>query len=597
MKIPEQVIEEIKDKISIVDVVGDYVSLQMKGDRYWGRCPFHQEKTPSFTVTPDKGLFYCFGCQKGGTVFSFIQDIENCSFVESVEILAKKAGVDISYDDSGESTERKKLIDLHNRVAQSFHYIFMNKPEAEAARRYLRNRGITGEVLEHFKIGWAPRDNRWLKNFLLSKKYSWEFLMKSGLFSKKRGYPLFTGRIIFPICGLREDVIGFGGRTLDENSGPKYINSPESAIFKKGLNLYGINRAIGSIKKEKQFLLVEGYTDVMALHMAGITYAVAPLGTAFTENQARMMKRYAEGALIMFDGDEAGQNAVKKSIRVLERVEIDSRVIKPEKNADPADILKENGVQTLKKILDYSINSIEYIMEKVFEKYPTGSPAEKADACWEVFSYIDEVESEIKKEEYLKQLAEKAHLEITTIRQDYKRWGQGTSKNTRTGQDGRLQPANEPSRKSMVPIDLYLMFALVSNVDYFSVVRNELDPKEFEDSAAKELFVLMEENYRQGTLNTQSLIEQIKQERFQQYITEIAASGEFADNEERIIQDSIRKIKEQNLNKKKKRLYEKIRTAERVRQEQSIVELQEELIYIDEELKKLRVNRDVGSPN
>jgi DNA primase len=587
MKIPDNTIEEIKNAVPIEDIIGEYVALSRKGDRLWGRCPFHQEKTPSFTVTPDKGLFYCFGCQKGGTVFTFLQEIENWSFMESVEFLARKGGIELQVTDEKDTSYRKKRIELNTKVSKSFHYILTEKGNAEGARSYLSERGIGREMIDRFTIGWAPADSAWLWNFLRSKHYSEDFLEASGFFSKNNRYPLFAGRIMFPIHSPRGEVIGFGGRTLQPGRTPKYINSPESDIFQKGKNLFGLNLAVETIRKEKRCLLVEGYTDVIALHQAGFTGAVAPLGTALTEKQAELLNRYADSVYFMFDGDEAGINATIKGVSLFERIGTDTFVIKLEKNKDPADILQQNGVQTLKNLLDYPINSFEYIMDVSFSKRPTNTPSGKKAACWDVFTYIENSTSEIKQEEYLKKLAEKSQIDIQSVWNDYN--------NTKKGVKIRKNDNTVGNRQRILPTDLYLMITAAINVDYFPGIRNQIEAKELDNREAKELFIALEEHFRRGTLSTQAVIDGMENEYIRKCIIEGGSKGEFSENIDSVIKDSIRQIKRKGLIKRQKNIFEQIRKAEQNEDRNVLRELLEEKIFIDDELKKSRVEGNVES--
>jgi len=252
MRIPESTLSEIRDKLDIAEVIGEHVTLQRKGGRYWGLCPFHQEKSPSFTVTPEKGVFYCFGCHKGGTVFDFVMEVEKVPWRDAVELLAKKAGVEIPHEeDERGGIKREVVFELYRRVAGSFHWLLTEGPQAEAARGYLERRGVQRETMNAFQLGYAPADREWLFRFLLQKSYSAEFLGQVGLFldgSRGRGGALFANRIMFPIANARGEILAFGGRALGDGQ-PKYLNSPETAFFRKGENLFGMDKAGQAIRR------------------------------------------------------------------------------------------------------------------------------------------------------------------------------------------------------------------------------------------------------------------------------------------------------------------------------------------------------------
>jgi DNA primase len=319
-RISESTIREVNERMDALAIVGDYVRLENRGGRFWGLCPFHQEKTASFTVDPDKKFYHCFGCGEGGSVVNFVMNIDKLSYPEAIELIARKSGVEIVYDAAdGESIaeERKHgdaLKDLYERVAKSYHYILTTKPLGGTARAYLAGRGVSEAMIERFNLGYAPPDRRWLFDFLTKKGYSEKFLAESGLFGKKNtSSSFFSNRLMFPIHNREGKTVAFGGRILADE-GPKYLNSSESAIFKKRDNLFALDFALPEIRRTKEVFLVEGYMDVIAMHEAGMTNTVAPLGTAFTEDQAKLLHRYADRALLFFDTDDAGQKAIEKGI-------------------------------------------------------------------------------------------------------------------------------------------------------------------------------------------------------------------------------------------------------------------------------------------
>ncbi|MCK5199700.1 MAG: DNA primase, partial [Spirochaetales bacterium] len=394
--------QEILDKTSIVDVVSEYLSLKQKGDRHWGLCPFHNEKTPSFSVTEDKNMFYCFGCHKGGNVFDFLIEIENLSFFEAFKRLAEKAGIEV--DNNKESPEDKHkvaLLELYNKIAGSFNYILLNKDSGEYARKYLIKRGISEETINAFKLGYAPSERFWLYDFLKNKHYSDDFLAKSGIFSKKNNrISLFSNRIMFPIINIQQDTIAFSGRKLKESDwGGKYINSPETNIYRKGETIFGIHTAVKEIRKKKEFILVEGNFDVLAFYQSGIRNVVAPLGTAFTEKQARYLKRYASKCLIVFDPDVAGIEATLKSAVILEKYGIANYVITLPEGKDPSEILEKEGPEALNKLTKYPINTFEYLVKKAVDRFGIRNSEGKEAVFQFVTPYLASLGTELRKED------------------------------------------------------------------------------------------------------------------------------------------------------------------------------------------------------
>ena len=374
--IAETTIRELNDRLDAVSVVNDYVRLEKKGGRDWGLCPFHNEKTGSFTVNPDMKWYHCFGCGKSGSVIDFVMEMDKLSFPEAVEQLAKRMGIEVVYEktgrgaaEAGREKEQDQLFELYRRVAVSFHHFLLEKGEGAAAKRYIISRGINDEMIERFRLGYAPGNRSWLYRFLTEKGYSPEFLASSGLFS--RNHPrsaFFWDRLMFPIADRQGRTVAFGGRVLS-GDGPKYMNSGESGRYKKGETLFAIDLALPEIRKTREAYLAEGYMDVVALHQAGVTNAVAPLGTAFTDGQARLLKRWAERVYLIFDADEAGQNAAFKGIMTCRKNGLESFVVvlnpenSPELEAgglapkDPADVLKNFGPEASQREKNPRINA------------------------------------------------------------------------------------------------------------------------------------------------------------------------------------------------------------------------------------------------
>ncbi len=583
MKIPESIIQEIEDRINIIDIIGKYVDLKREGRRYRGLCPFHQEKTPSFTVTPEKGLFYCFGCQKGGNIFNFIMEIEKLSFIEAARMLASKVGITISAFEGTPSKKREAIYELYKRTAEVFHYILKNKEEAGRAREYLRKRKITDETIDSFLIGYAPENRDWLFKFLQKRNYSGDFLGESGLFSRKnREKAFFFKRLVFPIITSHGKVIGFGGRTLNGEE-PKYINSPDSEIFRKGENVYGLNLSLEYIRKSGKFTLVEGYMDVLSLYQAGINNVVAPLGTAFTERQAYLLKRYANEGILMFDGDTAGVEATRKSIETCEKVGIDCRVVSLPEKTDPAELIQKHGVQALNNFLKSPINSFEYLIKKSLERHSSLNPEDKKAITEELFPYISNINSSVKREACLQELSETLNIDYSNIYSDF-------ISTREPHADSRNKTRIITQKEIDIDEDLFLMIAVTENLDYFKYVRNNLFVDDLESPYAKSLFIALEECFRNNENSLDSVLLRIEEEELRNLIIEKAFSEEFEINQEQIIKDCIKRIKGKSMEKKRLRIMEKLKSYERDNTHlEKIKELLSEKMYLDKEIEKLRV--------
>ena len=536
MKIAKHVIDEIARKVDIVDVVGDYVSLKKRGARYWGLSPFTSEKTPSFSVEPEKQLYYCFSSGKGGSVFQFVMEMEGLSFPEAVRALGERAGVRVEAGESDEeSRTRDALKELSTRVAGSFRHIFVNSAGAEAARGYMRGRKISEEVLERYEVGYAPADRRWLFNFLRKKQYSPQFLAQTGLFSRQ--YPevaLFSDRVMFPIHARGGQVVGFGGRRLGEY-GPKYINSPESPIFRKRDELYGLYQGMKAIREQEEVYLCEGYMDVLALAEAGVANAVAPLGTSFTEGQARLVRRYAGVVTLLFDADSAGLDAARRAAEILEKAGIEGRVCQLPADQDPGDILEKEGAEQLKKRLTYTKTLFDYLVERAISRTNIDTPRGKEFVLREVFPYIRSIGSAVRQEAVLHLVADALGVDRDAVERDFQ-----------AGRTRASAYAGRPAEQS-ISFDLYLMLATVANRNLFSFVRTVLNVEDFRDDRAREVFVALEECFRAGEQSTELLLERIETEDLRRLIVERVSSDEFALNGEAIIRDTSYRIKQRNL--------------------------------------------------
>ena len=578
--------DEINSKLSIVDVVGQYLTLKRAGNRYTGLCPFHNEKTPSFSVTPDSNLFYCFGCHKGGTIFDFIMEIENMDFPQALRFLAEKAGVELDDDYKGNSPDRKKrdaLKEMYQRVSGSFEYILNNKDEGKTGLKYLKDRGLTDEIIKDFGIGWAPEDRGWLLRFLRTKGYSDAFLNESGMFSSRGlGYPLFSGRIMFPLKNVNGEVIAFSGRTL-KDFGPKYINSPETPIFYKKRNLYGLSNSVKAIRQAGYFILCEGQMDVIAYHQAGIKNAVAPLGTAYTPDQAAMLKRYSDQAVLSFDGDNAGQKAIQKAILINEKNEIRSKVAVFGEKEDPADLLLNKGKKALQKVLKSTINSFDYILDNAINVSNIGSPEGKESVIRLMEEYLNSLSSEVRREGCVKEIAERLGVDDKSVNNDLK-------KGFRSPENNQTVDNNKRAIKNRMSSELFLMIAVVVNREEFSWVRGKIDIDDLSDERARKVYIALEESYRNEETGIDSVLNRLADEEITSLIAEKITSEEYSINSDELIRDSVKKIKKNSLLRKREEIVRKLKNVSRQSNDGfNENDLLSEKIFIDQEIEKLRL--------
>ncbi len=425
MAFPPAFLDELTARNPIEDVVGQYVSLRRSGSNLFGLCPFHGEKTASFSVAPDKGIYYCFGCHKGGSVINFQMEIEGLSYPDAVRALAKRAGMEVPEDEQYQSRYRQqeRLWALHKEAARFFHSQ-LYAPNGKAALDYAIGRGMPKSILTKFGIGYAPDSWTDLVDFLRGKGYTDQELRDSGLvtISRKNGnlFDRFRDRLMFPIIDVRGNVIGFGGRIMkkDDNAA-KYLNSPETLIFNKRKNLFALNLA----KKSKlgYLILVEGYMDAIALHQYGFDCAVASLGTALTEDGAALLTRYTDQVVLIYDGDTAGQNATKRAIPILEKAGLQVKVLQMRDAKDPDEFLKKFGADRFKLLLEESSNRVEYQLNAIYKKYDLADDDQKVKYLQESAELICTLPSSVQREVYSGRVAETAKISMDAMKMEVNR--------------------------------------------------------------------------------------------------------------------------------------------------------------------------------
>lgn len=590
-KISTETIETINQRADFISLVQEYTRLDRKGDDWWGCCPFHNEKTASFHVIPERKMYYCFGCGKGGGVISFLMEIEKLSFVEAVESLAKKNGIEVIYEGGNnytpkpEDTTKDQLIELYDRVAGSFHYLLTKTDQGKETREYLAKRNVSLEIIEQFNLGYTPKDRFWLHSFLLKKGYSASFLEKSGLFSKKNlKSSFFSDRLMFPICNRKGQVVAFGGRLLS-GEGPKYLNSGDLPQYKKGETLFAFHKALSEIRTKKSVILCEGYMDVLAWHQAGVTNAVAPLGTAFTEEQLGLVRTFADTVYLSFDSDLAGQQATYKAILLCRQKGFDVKIVKIQNGKDPADILLKEGPEALKKMLESSIMDLDYLVLIANSSYDIGTPEGKKRASAYIFPYIESLGSDIQKESTINRLSAALRISEKSLLSDY-----NSRKVQQASKSKEIQGSPITSFNIKQNAELRAVLAVTANINLFPLMRNHLSLDDFEDIIAKEIYIGLEDCYRNDTISFDNLLAKIDNDQICNLITETVINGEFKINADKVISDSINLIRKNTLEKQKNKILAKINLAqlEGSSKINDLNELLAEKKNIDEELFKLK---------
>ena len=422
MYYPEELIEEIRQKNDIVDVISGYVGLQKKGGNYVCCCPFHSEKTPSFSVNRNRQIYKCFGCGEGGNVVTFVMKYENCTFPEAIKQLADKAGVtlpEMEYSEEAKKREsrRQRLLEV-NKEAAKFYYYQLRTPHGSKAKEYLDKRELSEETVKRFGLGYAPFRGDELIAYLRSKGYTDDLIRDVGLAKtdEKRGTTTqFWNRVMFPIQDINHRVIGFGGRIMGAtDSGPKYLNSPETEIFDKSRNLYGMNYA--RTARTGNIILCEGYMDVIQMHQAGFTQAVASLGTAFTPGQAALIKKYTKDVLLAYDSDGAGVKAALRAIRILRDAGMSGKIINMSPHKDPDEFIKNMGKEAFQDRMDHAENSFMFEIRILERDYDMNDPEEKTNFYNQIARKLCEFSEEVERENYIAAVADKYHIGFDNLR-------------------------------------------------------------------------------------------------------------------------------------------------------------------------------------
>ena len=449
MPFPPSFIDEVVARNPIEDVVGQYVNLKRSGANLFGLCPFHGEKTPSFSVAPDKGIYYCFGCHKGGGVINFQMEIEGLSYGDAVRALAKRAGMEVPEDPQFQSRykQQERLWALSKEAARYFHSK-LYAPEGAEGLSYAQKRGMPKSTLTKFGIGFAPNSWNGLVDAMKAKGYTDQELKDAGLVSEKNGriYDRFRNRLMFPIIDVRGNVIGFGGRVMDDST-PKYLNSPETIIFNKRKNLFALNLA----KKSKlgYLILVEGYMDAVALHQYGFDCAVASLGTSLTQEHAVLLSRYTEQVVLIYDGDEAGQNATRRAIPMLEAAGIQVKVLRMHDAKDPDEYLKKYGADKFKVLLEEASNRVEYQLGAIARKYHLNDDEERIQFLREAADLVASLPSPVQREVYGGRAAETAKVTPEAMKLEVDRARKRREKREKKQEEQKmLSPAQNLQPKS-----------------------------------------------------------------------------------------------------------------------------------------------------
>ncbi len=575
--IPQEIIDQVHERTNIVEVVSNYLPLKRSGSNFKTLCPFHHEKTPSFMVNPSKQIWHCFGCGLGGNAFSFVMKYENLEFPQAIKLLAKKAGVEIpefSPQAGARQSLNKNLYRINELAANYFHNNLLNQQMGKLARQYLKKRGITEEIVGKFRLGFSL--NLWdgFLKFAGSKGEKEEFLKQAGLIIPKRKggfYDRFRNRLIFPIFDLQGRVIGFGGRVLN-NDLPKYINSPETALFNKSRCLYGLNLVREYFREKEYLIVVEGYMDNITLYRAGIRNTVATLGTALTSEHARMLKRYVSSIVIIYDADQAGEAASLRGLDILIEEGLRVRIVRLTEGSDPDSYLINKGKEDFEKRIKQSQDLFSYKLDLLIAKYDADKLEEQAEIIAEMLPTIARVNNAVLRNGYIRRLAKRLSVNESSIMVELKK-----IKNKKFSYSRPLVKQEFNSKIAVNPEERVIVQLMLEGPELAASIKDDLILEDFENPELKEIaaviFKLITEN---KPVEPSQIINYLKDNKTAQLISELSASTIIAGYEtsaedddlldkKRLVADCINKMKTKSLRRTRLFLQRKIKMAEQSR--------------------------------
>ena len=560
----DELVEEIRSGNDIVDVISGYVRLTKKGSTYFGICPFHNEKTPSFSVSPNKQMYYCFGCGAGGNVITFLMEYENYTFPEALEVLANRIGIELpkqemTAEQRKASDKRARLLEVNKEAAKYF-YTLLRSERGTRAHEYFRNRGLSEETIKKFGLVYSDKYSDDLYRYLRSKGYEDELLKDSGLISideKRGGHDKFWNRAMFPIMDVRGKVIGFGGRVMGDGE-PKYLNSPETMIFDKSRNLYGLNLA--RTTKKNQILLCEGYMDVIALHQAGFDNAVAALGTAFTVGHANLLRRYTKEVYLTFDSDGAGIRAAKRAIPILKEAGITAKVINMQPYKDPDEFIKALGAEAYEERIKNAESSFMFEIRIMEEDYDLKDPEGKAAFYNEIAKQLLQFSEELEREVYIEAVAGKYGMGFENLRKLVNKLGTQPelARQVRQQQKGTMPKEKRKKEDGMKQSQKLLLTWLIEEPGLYQRIQEYIHPEDFTEEiyrkAAEILFRQYEEEGKPNPAQIVSLFGEEEQREIAALFNARIEEVETKNDREKALKETILRIKQNSIDYRSKQM-------------------------------------------
>ena len=592
----DNTINSIKARLTISEVVQWFVPVVNRGGRHWAKCPFHgggNERTPSFAINDRDGFYHCFGCGESGDMFTFVMKMEHLSFPEAVEYLASKAGVEISYDRTKEKKDRSEsdiLFDLNHRLQGTFHHLLTRTESGRKALDYLRRRRVSDEMIERFQLGYAPADTRWLHSFLRSKGYSDEVLSKAGLFSANHyPYPLFADRLVFPVRDRQGRTIAFSGRDLSgRENAPKYVNSPETQIYSKRHNCFGLYESLDSLKKGGvPAIIVEGNFDVISMHQAGFTATVAPLGTAFTEEQAELLSRYTDRIDLLFDSDAAGEKATGKAISIIHSKGLECFVHHLSSGKDASEIIEKEGEKALQEDIKAEESAFDYLVNNAAKSYDIRTPRGKSGFVRAISPFLLNTESNVERESYILSLSTYLSVPEETIRKDLA--GSAAGKPVR--EEEGAGSGEEPGRRfnsAAASIDLYAMLFLANHRDLFRQYRTRISFGDLRDREAQLIYMALENAMRSEISSNELFLSFITDERVRNDVATSFVLDEYRTGKISALDEAVDRIALRGLEEQRLVLSNQLRSFSDSLDQEQITEALERKTELDKQIASLK---------
>ena len=584
MYYPDDVIEEVRTRNDIVDIIGQYVNLKKKGANYFGLCPFHNEKSPSFSVSPGKQMYYCFGCGAGGNVITFVMEYENYSFVEAVKMLADRAGItlpEVEY-----SQEAKAAADLKNtlleinRLAANYFYYSLKQPTGKIGYDYLKRRQLSDETIKRFGLGFANKTSNDLYKYMRSKGYSDAILKETGLFfiEERGAHDKFWNRVMFPILDVNNRVIGFGGRVMGDGE-PKYLNSPETKLFDKSRNLYGLNYARTS--RAKYMLICEGYMDVIALHQAGFTNAVASLGTAFTSQHAVLLKRYTDQVVLTYDSDGAGVRAALRAIPILKEVGMSVKVLDMKPYKDPDEFIKNLGAEEFQRRIDNAVNSFMFEIAVIRSEYNMQDPESKTGFYNAAARKLLEFSEKLERDNYTEAVAREYMIPVEDLKRLVAALGGQIGVGVKPKEyDSNVRAKQKKDKEDGIKKSQRLLLTwLIERPELFAKIDGIIGPEDFVDELYQEVAGMVFEEHKKGNINPAQILNRFieGEEQYREVAALFHASlADSLNNEEqkKAFSETVKKIKKNSLEVQSRRATDIAQLQKIIRQQSELTSLQ-----------------------